>query len=336
MQKDYLAGEKISSIYLGGGTPSVLDAGEVRMLLEKIHCIFDVDRNAEITLEANPDDLFPGYLSDLQHAGINRLSLGVQSFFGEDLTRMNRRHDAAASASCIENSISAGFTNINVDLIYGLPGMDDAKWKRNLGIFFGTGVNHLSAYHLTLEEKTVYSHRVKKGMLKPPGEKKGARQFEMLMDMASDEGFIHYEISNFCRPGHFSRHNTGYWLQHHYLGIGPSANSYNGISRQWNVRNNTLYIKSIKSGKIPFEYEELDKTTRYNEYILTSLRTMWGADPSYVERIFGEEYAGYFLKEADMLTGKGFIERRNGNIVLTREGRKLADGIISGLFREKE
>lgn len=336
MQKNYLAGEKISSIYFGGGTPSVLEARELRILLDTIYSIFDVDCNVEITLEANPDDLFPGYLLDISHAGINRLSLGVQSFFGEDLAWMNRRHDEAASIACIERSISAGFTNINIDLIYGLPGMDDARWKRNLGFFFGTGVNHLSAYHLTLEEKTVYYHRVKKGILTKPDQNKGARQFEMLMDRAAREGFIHYEISNFCRPGNFSRHNTGYWLQHHYLGVGPSANSYNGGSRQWNARNNTLYIKSIKAGKIPFEYEELDKATRYNEYILTSLRTVWGADPSYVERIFGEEYTGHFLKETDRLTGKGFIEMRKGNMVLTREGRKLADGIISGLFRENE
>ncbi len=336
LQREYLAGENISSVYFGGGTPSVLSGDEVRLLLAKAQSMFSIQEDAEITLEANPDDLSPQYLANLKEAGINRLSIGVQSFFYDDLVWMNRRHSAAAALACIENSFRVGFKDINIDLIYGLPNADTGEWQRNLELFLKTGVCHLSAYNLTLEDKTVYSYKVRKGLMKGPDDNRAAEQYELLMDMTSEAGFVHYEISNFCLPERFSRHNTGYWLQKKYLGIGPSANSYNGTSRQWNVRNNTLYIKNINNGHLHFRKEELDTETRYNEYIMTSLRTMWGVDTVYAERTFGKVCAEYLKAESDRLIKRGLLQKQGSSLVLSRRAKFLADGIIAGLFITRE
>ncbi len=332
LQKEYLEGENISSIYIGGGTPSVLSVIEIQRILNKISTCFSINSGTEITLEANPDDLSKAYLKDLLNTGINRLSIGVQSFFDDDLSWMNRRHNSEQSVNCIDDSRNAGFTNIGIDLIYGIPGMDNNKWKRNLEIAFKNRINHLSAYHLTLEEKTVYFHKISKGLMEAPDELTGMEQFETLIEIAESNGYIHYEISNFGLPGYFSKHNTSYWQQKPYLGIGPSANSFNGRSRQWNVRNNSLYIKKLTHGIIPFESEDLDIETCYNEYILTSLRTCWGVDLKVIEERFGTGYKDYFLMEANNLLDKGKLLLTDNKITLGKSGKFFADGIISQLF----
>jgi oxygen-independent coproporphyrinogen III oxidase len=332
LQKDYLGKESIETIYFGGGTPSVLSIKEIDSVIQKINSLFNIAKNAEISLEANPDDLSMVYLKDLNKLGINRLSIGIQSFSDEDLKWMNRRHDSKQAFECIENSRQAGFENISIDLIYGLPYMGIRTWANNLDIAFKSKVQHLSAYHLTLENKTVYAHKIKKGQMKEPDETRGLEQFEFLVDTAEREGFEHYEISNFCLPGFYSRHNTAYWSLKPYLGIGPSANSYNGNTRQWNIRSNSGYIKNIKEGIIPFELEDLDVNRKYNEYILTSLRTMWGIDTLKIERDHGSVFLEYFLSEAALFLDEGKLERCRNRVRLSRSGKFFADGIISQLF----
>jgi len=332
LQKDYLGDATIESVYFGGGTPSVLNPAELHTILDKIRSRFNVSVNAEISLEANPDDMSLSYLRELNNLGINRLSIGVQSFFDDDLVWMNRRHNRKQSVQSVEKSRKAGFNNISIDLIYGIPGMKPEKWKENLNIAFKTQISHLSAYHLTLENKTVYFHKVSKGLMEEPDETAGLQQFEILMDNAEKEGFLHYEISNFCLPGRFSVHNTSYWLQKPYLGIGPSANSFNGSSRQWNIRNNSLYIKNIKEGIIPCESEDLDLYKRYNEYVLTSLRTMWGTDKQVIKKSFGNGLSEYFNRESLIFLDQGKLEQSGSRIMLGRSGKFFADGIISQLF----
>jgi oxygen-independent coproporphyrinogen III oxidase len=332
LQKEYLGGEEIDSVYFGGGTPSVLNPDELNGLLNQVKANFSVTANPEITLEANPDDMSVPYLEELNNSGINMLSIGIQSFFDDDLKWMNRRHDGRLSLSSIGNSRKAGFENISIDLIYGLPGMSLERWHKNLETAFESNVQHISAYHLTLENKTVYAYKVKKGIFKEPDEENGSVQFEMLMDMALKEGYIHYEISNFCMPGFMSRHNTSYWLRKPYIGIGPSANSYNGHSRQWNVRNNSEYIRSVNQGIIPCKSEQLSMNDRYNEYVLTSLRTVWGADIGYIRTNFGQAYQDHFLKESARFLEEGRMERRANSFVMSRSGKFFADGIISDFF----
>jgi oxygen-independent coproporphyrinogen III oxidase len=332
LQQGYLNNEPIGTVYFGGGTPSVLSADELYTLLEQIKSFFNIAENPEISIEVNPDDLTSGYLKDLKTIGINRLSIGIQSFSDKWLNWMNRRHDARQALQSIELSRQAGFTNISIDLIYGIPGYGTDEWVDNLKIAFNSGIQHLSAYHLTLENKTVYANRVKKGMVEMPDESTGLKQFELLMDSAEKEGFEHYEISNFCIPGFYSRHNTSYWFVKPYLGIGPSANSFNGSSRQWNIRSNSGYINSLKNGLIPFDFEELDNLKKYNEYILTSLRTMWGVEPGKIEKDFESWLYEYFLSEANVLVGEGKLEEWQNRIRLTRKGKFFADGIIAQLF----
>ncbi len=333
LQRNYFANEIIESIYFGGGTPSVLKPLELRKILDKIYSTFNVSDNAEITLEGNPDDLSFSYLKDLIKIGINRLSIGVQSFFDDDLRWMNRRHDTKQSLQSILDSKEAGFNNISIDLIYGLPGLGLEKWCENIKIAFENKIQHLSAYHLTLENKTVYSYKVKKGQMKEPDEESGVIQFEMLMNMADEEGFIHYEISNFSLPSHNSIHNKSYWLQKPYLGIGPSANSFDGNTRRWNVRNNSLYIKNIRDGIISCAFEELSMKEKYNEYILTSLRTIWGIDISVIEQRFGSGLADYFRKQAFRFIKEGKLEEIGNRIRITRSAKLFSDGIISDLFQ---
>ncbi len=332
LQRDYLKEKKINSVYFGGGTPSVLNPDELHAILDKICSIFNLSATAEISLEANPDDLSPEYVRDLNDLGINRLSIGVQSFFDDDLMWMNRRHNRDQSVNSVEISKKAGFKNISIDLIYGIPGMKEDKWKENLKIAFDNKINHLSAYNLTLENKTVYSHKVSKGLMKEPDEKASLKQYEILMDTAERERFMHYEISNFCLPGQFSVHNTSYWLQKHYLGIGPSANSFNGRSRHWNIRNNSLYIEKIEDGIIPCESEDLDIGKKYNEYVLTSLRTMWGADLEVIKNKFGKELSEHFSRELRIFLDQGMVKQSGSRVRLGRSGKFIADGIISRLF----
>ena len=335
LQNKFLGNEIIDTIYFGGGTPSVLNPEELSKILGNIYSVYNVSKNVEITLEANPDDLSMIYLRDIRALGINRLSIGIQSFFDDDLEWMNRRHNKNQSIKCIEDSKKSGFNNINIDLIYGLPGLSPIKkWYKNLNIAFENEIQHLSAYHLTVEPRTVYAHRIKKGVMEEPDENEGIKHFTMLMDRADKEGFIHYEISNFCLPGFISQHNTSYWLQKPYLGIGPSANSFNGNVRQWNLRNNTLYIKNINENIIPCNFEKLGIKEKYNEYILTSLRTMWGIDVNFIDKNFGREFSDLFIKEAKKFIRDGKLEKAGKNLKLTTNGKLFADGIISQLFIE--
>lgn len=332
LQHGYLGTESIRSIYFGGGTPSVLTSLELSNIIFHIKSNYRVADNVEITIEANPDDMSLPYLVELKKLGINRLSIGIQSFFDDDLTWMNRRHNRNQAVDSINNSHIAGFDNISIDLIYGLPGMHVQKWIKNLAIAFKSNIQHISAYHLTLESKTVYAHQVKKCLMKEPDEGEGLKHFETLIDLAEKEGFIHYEISNFCRPGFISLHNSSYWLQQPYLGIGPSANSYNGNSRQWNIRNNSEYIKMIREGIIPCDHEKLDLKDKYNEYILTSLRTYWGIDMQQLKKEFGTGYLSHFINESRDHMDNGKLIRNGNQIFISRSGKFFADGIISDLF----
>jgi len=275
LQKEYLEDKKLDSIYFGGGTPSLLNEGELNAIFDAIHEVYTVADNAEITLEANPDDLNKEQLSVLRKSSVNRLSIGVQSFHEADLLFMNRAHNAKEALHCIKAAQDAGFPNLTIDLIYGVPGLTNDLWKQNLEIFHSLDIPHLSSYCLTVEEGTALYHFVAKGKAPPVDEQKAAQQFELLMDFAEQQNYLHYEISNFAKPGYIAQHNTAYWKGISYLGLGPSAHSYNGKSRQWNVANNAKYMNAIGKGKLAFEKEELDITNQYNEYLLTRLRTQW-------------------------------------------------------------
>ncbi|MGZ3778885.1 MAG: radical SAM family heme chaperone HemW, partial [Mucilaginibacter sp.] len=278
LQKTYLDSENIETIYFGGGTPSLLSGEEINTIIDTITTIHTVTAGAEITLEANPDDLDTEKLKALRQTPVNRFSIGIQSFFDDDLAWMNRAHRSNEAESSIKRAQDAGFDNITVDLIYGYPLLTDQKWKTNLDKVFDLQVPHVSAYSMTVEPRTALAAFIKKKNQPPMNEEQSAEQFMQLMDAMISHGFEHYEISNFCKPGHYSRHNTNYWKGVKYLGIGPSAHSYNGETRQWNIANNAKYIQSLTTGIIPAEKEILSESNRLNEYIMTSLRTIWGLE----------------------------------------------------------
>jgi oxygen-independent coproporphyrinogen III oxidase len=332
IRKEYLGNEVISTIYIGGGTPSVLSIEEINTILSKIRNLYKIDENSEITIELNPDDIDKNYLHGLKDSGVNRISLGIQSWRDSDLKLMNRRHNAAQAAAALEETLKAGFSNISIDLIYGIPGMTSADWSSNLDISFSYDIKHLSAYHLTIEPGTVFGKMKEKGLLSEIDEEESGAQFHLLIDKASAAGFVHYEISNFGRPGFFSIHNSNYWKQISYLGLGPSAHSFNGYSRQWNVRDVKKYIKAVNSGSLLFESEELDKRIRFNEYIMTSLRTMWGIDLDYVERTFDKEGYDYVVNLSGKLIDYGLMKQENKTLVLTNQGKMISDNIISELM----
>lgn len=287
LRKTYLEKEKVESIYFGGGTPSLLEERELSQLLEAIYKNHEIDSDAEITFEVNPDDLQPKKLRELKQSGINRLSIGIQSFFDEDLRWMNRGHNSESAHEAIKNSLHTGFNNISIDLIYGSPTTTDEMWEKNLEHFFAYGLPHLSSYCLTVEDRTKLAHDIEKGRTKAPDDEVAARQFQFLQEKIAEHSYEQYELSNFCRDGFYSRHNTSYWKNIHYLGLGPSAHSFNGKSRQWNVANNAFYITSMKNHKLPMEKEILSEKDRFNEYLMTMLRTKWGIDMDYLESNFG-------------------------------------------------
>lgn len=332
MRKEYLGSEIVSTIYLGGGTPSVLLPEEIKYVLSNIRNLFRVDENCEITIEVNPDDIDEAYLLGLMDSSINRISLGIQSWKDSDLKLMNRRHNSAQASIALEQTLKAGFKNISIDLIYGLPGMTTADWASNLDKSFSFDIKHLSAYHLTIESGTIFGKMKDKGMLSEIDEEESNAQFHLLIDKALEAGYVHYEISSFGKPGYFSVHNSNYWKQVNYLGLGPSAHSFNGYSRQWNVRDVKKYIKAINSGSLLVEREELDKKTRFNEYIMTSLRTMWGIDLDYVERIFDKEGYDYVMNLSGKLIDYGLMKKENKTLVLTNQGKMISDNIISELM----
>ncbi|RXF67487.1 radical SAM family heme chaperone HemW [Arcticibacter tournemirensis] len=336
LQKGYLEGHVIETIYFGGGTPSVLNASEIQKLIEHVTDTHTVLPNAEITMEANPDDLSAAHVGALRNTSVNRFSIGIQSFYEEDLQWMNRAHTAAEADSSVKRVQDAGFENITLDLIYGFPLLTDEKWQANIRKVIELEVPHISAYSMTVEDRTALAHFIKKGKQAAMNESQSAQQFVLLMDTLKEAGYEHYEISNFARPDKYSRHNTNYWKGIPYLGIGPSAHSFNGISRQWNIANNPKYIESLLKDTVPAEIEILSQADRINEYIMTSLRTMWGMDLNKVEQDFGYDYRNQTEINLQEFIGKRWIEISNNTAILTNEGRLFADHIASTLFFEQE
>ncbi|MHA4808382.1 radical SAM family heme chaperone HemW [Flavitalea flava] len=343
LQKEYIGSDPVETIYFGGGTPSLLTGDELGQIMEKLHSSFTIDPKAEITLEANPDDFdnspeIPGdrekgsKLKAWKKAGINRLSIGIQSFFEEDLKWMNRAHNAGQAIASIGQARQEGFVNISVDLIYGGPTLPDDHWKKNVEQAIRLNIPHLSCYALTVEPKTALDKMIHLHKKAPVDADDQARQFILLMDWMEKAGYEHYEISNFAKPGQRSRHNSSYWQGKSYLGLGPSAHSYNGLSRQWNVANNALYIDSLLAGGLPFEKEELTASQQLNEYIMISLRTMEGLDPVYASEKFGAGLIRELMGNAESYLKGGKMELKNGRLVLNREGKLLADGIAADLF----
>ena len=329
LRRDYLENETVSTIYIGGGTPSVFSVKDLETILNHINKIFRVSEDCEITFEMNPDDVQPVYLDGLRRCKVNRISLGIQSWRDSDLKMLNRRHDSEGAVRALRNTLDAGFENVTIDLIYGIPGMTLKDWESNLDFSFSFNIKHLSAYHLTIEPGTVFGKMLEKGLISEIDENDSTAQFNTLIEKAENAGFIQYEISNFGKPGYFSAHNSNYWKQVSYLGLGPSAHSFNGYSRQWNLRDLKGYIKSVNTGKTFFESEELDIKKRFNEYIMTSLRTMWGIDLEYVEENFEKEGYDYVVNLAGKFKDYGLMKLEKNSLVLTNQGKLISDNIIS-------
>lgn len=332
-RKNYLQSDEVNTIYFGGGTPSMLTKDEICEIINLLKVNYNVSDNVEITLEANPDDLNKQQIVDLKnYTPINRLSIGIQSFFDDDLIYLNRVHDSSQSKKCIEDSLLAGFSNMTIDLIYGIPTLTEKKWIENLKFFFDFNIPHLSSYSLTVERKTALDVLIKKNKIANIDEAQSIGHFKILLEETDKNGFIHYEISNFAKEGYYSKHNSLYWLGGYYLGLGPSAHSYNGISRQWNVMNLKKYCEETIASKIIEETELLSKDQMYNEYILTSLRTSWGCDIEHITNVFGEPYANHFLHYVSKAIIEKNIVRTKNTYVLSNEGKLFADGIASSLF----
>ncbi|MDA9563393.1 radical SAM family heme chaperone HemW [Flavobacteriales bacterium] len=332
IRKDYLNQQPIETIYFGGGTPSLLTAAQLNQIINQINTSFNVVEDAEITLEANPDDLCKEKLIQLKKAKINRLSVGIQSFIDRDLKWMNRSHSATQAKQCITDAQEIGINNITIDLIYGIPQQSESEWQQNLGTALSLGIQHISSYCLTVEPKTALAHMVKKKEVKQVQDEVAAHQFTTLIDTLAAHGIEQYEISNFSVPGCESKHNTNYWRGVHYLGVGPSAHSFDGNSRQWNVANNNKYLSSIAENTVNFEQEELTEIQKYNEYVLTTLRTKWGIDKKYVLTQFSNEIVDFFQKEAQKQIKNGVLNKIDHHYVLTAKGKFLADRIASDLF----
>jgi len=332
-RKNELHDEIIDTIYFGGGTPSVLEIEQLKKILESIYKSFRIRDNPEITFEANPDDLKVPYIENLINSGINRLSIGIQSFFDKDLSLMRRSHDSPMAHQVISDAKATGFKNINIDLIYGIPGQTSDEWSENLEIALNSGIQHISAYHLTFEPGTVFDHWRKKGRITPVTEDVSLELFKILLIKTGYYGFEHYEISNYALPGYISEHNTNYWKQKKYIGTGPSAHSYDGIRRRWNINNNRKYIDMLSAGgEDYYGYEVLTETDLYNEVILTSLRMNTGVDLSVINEKFGEKYAEYFSKTAEKFIKSGRIIKEGSTYKLSEEGFFIADYIMAEFF----
>lgn len=331
LRKKELPEAPLQTIYFGGGTPSLLSFEELEAIFETIYSNFEISENPEITLEANPDDLSEEKIRELANSKINRLSIGVQSFFEADLKLMNRAHNAEEALQSIQLA-KAKFDNISVDLIYGIPGMSVERWQKNIEIALNLDIPHISSYALTVEERTALKKFIEKGKIKPVDDALAAEHFELLRAKLKSAGFQHYEFSNYGKPGYFSQNNTAYWLGKPYLGIGPSAHSYDGNCRKWNIANNTLYIKALEKSELPIEIEKLNTTDRYNEYIMTRLRTHFGVDLQDVQSKFGKKYLNYLQEESAMLLQKKLVKITNNTLHITEKGTFLSDGIAADLF----
>ena len=323
--------EIVETIYFGGGTPSILEVADIRLLIDTVFENYNVTGNPEITVEANPDDLTEERIIELSNNRINRLSIGIQSFFEDDLKLMNRAHNSEEAKKCLEIAIQY-FDNISIDLIYGVPNMSNQKWLQNIEMALSFNMPHISSYALTVEPKTALHTFIQKGIIPQPDDEVAQLHFHLLVDKLEENGFSHYELSNFGKENYFSKNNSSYWLGKKYIGIGPSAHSYNGISRSWNVSNNTLYLKSIADNKLPSETETLTKTDRYNEYVMTGLRTIWGISLDRIEKEFGQSYLDYLNQQATKYIEDHLLFVDENILRTTKIGKFLSDGIASDLF----
>ncbi|WP_073413114.1 radical SAM family heme chaperone HemW [Flavobacterium defluvii] len=323
--------EIVETIYFGGGTPSVLSNDEINFLISEVYKNYKVAANPEITLEANPDDLSAERIFELSKSPINRLSIGIQSFYEEDLKMMNRAHNSAEAKKCLEEATKY-FDNISLDLIYGIPGMSDEMWRNNVQTALDFGIPHISSYALTVEPKTALSKLIQTGKIAEPQDEVASNHFMILVEMLQKNGFIHYELSNFGKENYFSKNNSAYWLGKKYIGIGPSAHSYDGEKRGWNIANNSLYLKAIQNDELPIETEILTISDRYNEYIMTGLRTIWGVSLERIEKEFGLEYLNYLKKQSQKFLNDNLLSIENNILKPTPKGKFLTDGIASDLF----
>lgn len=326
------ATDHIETIYFGGGTPSVLTDEDLNFLINQVYQNYDVVNTPEITLEANPDDLTPQRIKQLAQTKINRLSIGIQSFYEEDLQLMNRAHNATQAKTCLTEAIKY-FDNITIDLIYGIPDMSEQRWLQNIETALSFDIPHISSYALTVEPRTALKKLIDTGKIKPLNDEIAEKHFFLLVEKLKENGFIHYELSNFGKEGFFSKNNTSYWLGKKYIGIGPSAHSYNGTHRSWNVANNSIYINALNSGILPSESEKLSIAEQYNEYIMTGLRTIWGVSLDKIKADFGEEYYNYLLTTSQSLLLNGLLENNGQIITVSPKGKFLSDGIASELFK---
>jgi oxygen-independent coproporphyrinogen III oxidase len=335
LRKQYIQGEEIETIYLGGGTPSLLPGSAVAEILSSLFDHFAISRDSEITIEANPDDINESRLEDWKNCGINRLSIGVQSFFDEDLKWMNRAHDGEQANKSIEMVKRAGINNFSLDLIYGSPGLTDEKWGINLHRAIALDPTHISCYALAVEPKTALFKMINSHISENIDPEKQASQFLYAIHILQKAGFEHYEISSFAKPGKRSRHNSSYWQSKKFLGLGPAAHSFDGISRQWNIANNAIYIKSLKSGQLSFESEILESRDLLNEYIMTSLRTSEGLDLNHVNKRFGWEKRNLLENNATVYVNTDRMTIENEKLILTEQGKLFADGIAAALFFDR-
>jgi len=335
LRKEYLSSTNLTSIYFGGGTPSILDKEDLGKIFSVLSEYYDWDESTEITLEANPDDLTSSKLKDLKNIGINRLSIGIQSFDQTDLSFMNRAHNAREAERCIKEAQDLGFENISADLIYGSPTTSNDIWMSNMEKMISFDIPHISAYCLTVEQGTALHHFVNTGKSQPVDEAKATLQFNMLIAHLKQNGYDHYEISNFGKPGRYAVHNTNYWMGVPYLGIGPAAHSFDGqTTRSWNLAHNPKYIATIKEGSLPIEHEVLSEKERYNEFVLIRLRTKWGIDLKTLDDSYSQ-FKNHFLKNINQFIDDGSVIKKDESYILTNQGKHLADRISMELFSDE-
>ena len=332
LRQEYIGGEPLDTIYFGGGTPSQLQQADFERIFKAIDCLFNISSCKEITLEVNPDDMTPEYVASLRNLPFNRVSMGVQSFKEKDLHFLNRRHDREQALRAVELCKENGIPNISIDLIYGLPGQTLEEWQENLNDAIHLEIPHISAYHLIYEEGTALYKLMEAGKVAPIEEELSVTLFSTLINRLAEAGYLHYEISNFARPGYFSQHNSSYWTGKKYIGIGPSAHSYDGESRQWNISSLPHYLEGIRTGIPNIEIEKLDINTKYNDFIITGLRTMWGIRTSDIREQFGEEKQAYLERQAATYLHQGLLIYENDTLTLSKEGIFISDGIMSDLL----
>jgi len=331
LRKNEFENDEVETIYFGGGTPSILAIEDLRFLIDEVFKNFNVVENPEITIEANPDDLSNERILELSNNQVNRLSIGIQSFFEDDLKLMNRAHNADEAKKCLELAIQY-FDNISIDLIYGMPNMSNEKWLQNIETALSFNIPHISSYALTVEPRTALKKLIETGKINEPKDEVAQEHFQILVDKLFESGFIHYELSNFGKENYFSKNNSAYWLGKKYIGIGPSAHSFDGVSRSWNIPNNSLYLKAIAENKLPSETEILSKNDRYNEYVMTGLRTIWGISLDKIENEFGTDFLEYLLKQSEKFIADELLYLDEKILKATQKGKFLCDGIASDLF----